>query len=72
MRSSVFSDAAGRFMRFRTLGFHVARDVEVGQDLTLGHQRNDLINVRIGIDVVHPNPYAQLAERGGKVIQIAF
>ncbi len=39
------------------------RDVEIGQHLALGHQRDDLVDVRVGIDVVQPHPDAELAER---------
>ena len=47
---------------------HVGRgvlegDVEVGKDLALGHQRDDAVDVRIGIDVVQPHPGAELAQR---------
>ena len=28
-----------------------------------GHQRDDLVHVRIGIDIVQPHPYAETAER---------
>ena len=39
------------------------RDVEIGKDLAVGHQRNDVVDMRVGIDVVHPHPHAELAER---------
>ena len=42
-------------------------DVEIGQDLALGHQRDDLVDMRIGIDVVQPDPRAELAELPGEV-----
>ncbi len=35
------------------------RDVEIGEDLSLGHQRNDVVHVRVGIDVVHAHPDAE-------------
>ena len=38
-------------------------DVEVGEDLALGHQRDDVVDVRIGIDVVQADPGAEIAER---------
>ena len=37
-------------------------DVEVGQDLAFGHQRQHVVDVRIGIDVVQAHPGAELAE----------
>ena len=43
------------------------RDVEIGQDLSVGHQRDDLVDVRIGIDVVQPHPDAEFAERAREV-----
>ena len=43
------------------------RNVEIGQDLALGHQRDDLVDMRIGVDVVHADPDAELAEFAGKV-----
>ena len=38
------------------------RDVEIGEDLALGHQRDDLVDMRVGIDVVQPHPGAELAQ----------
>ena len=38
------------------------RDVEIGQHLAFRHQRDDLVDVRVGIDVVQPHPDAELAE----------
>ena len=32
------------------------RDVEIGEDLALRHQRDDLVDMRIGIDIVEPAP----------------
>ena len=43
------------------------RDVEIGQHLALGHQRDDLVDVRVGVDVVEPDPGAELAELPGEV-----
>jgi hypothetical protein len=36
--------------------------VEVGQDLALGHQRNQVVDAGIGIDVVQAHPEAELAQ----------
>ena len=47
------------------------RDVEIGQDLALGHQRDDLVDMRIGIDVVQPHPGAELAELAREVENFA-
>ena len=38
------------------------RDVEVGKDQTLGHQRDDVVHVRVGVDVVQSDPGAELAQ----------
>jgi hypothetical protein len=38
------------------------RNVEIGEDLALGHQRDDVVDMRVGVDVVHAHPYAELAE----------
>src|SRR6516164_9142095 len=35
------------------------RDVEIRQDLAVSHERNDRINVRIGVDVVQTDPNAE-------------
>ena len=43
------------------------RDVEIGQHLALGHQRDDLVHMRIGIDVMQPHPGAELAERARQI-----
>ena len=68
MRSSVFSCAAGRRMRFEHLGRGMLeRNVEIGQHLALGHQRNHVVDMRVGIDVVQPHPDAEFAERACEI-----
>ena len=42
-------------------------NVEIGQDLALGHQRDDLVDMRIGIDVVQAHPGAERAELVGEI-----
>ncbi len=42
------------------------RHVEIGERLAFRHQRNDLVHVRIGIDVMQANPDPELAERAGE------
>ncbi|SPU65696.1 Uncharacterised protein [Brucella neotomae] len=37
-------------------------NIQIRQDLALGHQRNDFIDARVGIDVMHPHPNAHLAQ----------
>src|SRR5690606_11580046 len=39
------------------------RNIQVRQDVAGGHHRNDLVHVRIGIDVVQAHPGTQLPER---------
>ena len=43
------------------------RDVEVGEDEPFGHQRDDVVHVRVGVDVVQPHPGAELAELAREV-----
>ena len=38
-------------------------NVEIGQHLSLRHQRQDLIDMRVRIDVVQAHPGAEAAER---------
>jgi hypothetical protein len=38
------------------------RHVQIGQDHPIGHQRDEFVDVRIGIDIVQPNPGRQLAQ----------
>ncbi len=38
------------------------RDVEIGKDFPLRHQRDDVIDMRVGIDVMQPHPDAEFAE----------
>ena len=68
MRSRVFSWLRRRRIAFSTFGRRVLeRNVEVGQDRALGHQRDHLVDMRIGIDVVQPHPDAERAERLGEI-----
>ena len=46
-------------------------DVEIGEEQALGHQRDDRVDVRIGIDVVKAHPGAELAEFLGEVGNVA-
>ncbi len=39
------------------------RHVEVGQHIALGHQGNDLVHMRIGVDVMQPHPHVEFAQR---------
>ena len=43
------------------------RHVEIGQHFAVRHQSNDIVDVRIGVDVMQPHPDAELAERAGKI-----
>ena len=42
-------------------------DVEIGQDQPLGHQRDQLAHMRVGVDVVQPHPGAEPAQFAGEV-----
>jgi hypothetical protein len=67
-RSSVFSWCAGRRMAFRTAGEACWKGMSrIGQDLALGHQRQHMIDVRIGVDVVQAHPGAERAQRSSEV-----
>ena len=58
--SSVLAAAAGRAMRLQRIGMGVLeRNVEIGQDQPLGHQRDQLAHMRVGVDVMQPHPGAQ-------------
>ena len=48
------------------------RHVEVGQDLAFGHQRQQVVDVRIRIDVVQAHPDAEFAERLAQVEQLGL
>jgi len=43
------------------------RYVQVGQHPALGHQRNNRIDVGVGIDIVQAHPHAELAERAREI-----
>ena len=45
-------------------------NIQVRQNLAVGHQWDHLIDMRIGIDVVQPHPHAELAERAGEIEQL--
>ena len=45
------------------------RDIEIGQNLALHHQRDDLVDIRIriGIDIMQPHSGTEFAKRAGKI-----
>ena len=43
------------------------RHVEVGQELALRHQRDDLVHVRIRVHVVQPHPDAEFGQRSRQI-----
>ena len=45
-------------------------DVEIGKDLALGHQRDDVGDMRVGVDVVQAHPDAELAEFLGQIEEL--
>ena len=47
-------------------------DVEVGQHLALGHQRQHVVDMRIGIHIVHAHPDAELAQPARQVEEARF
>ena len=48
------------------------RNVEIRQNPAFGHQRNDVVDARIRIDVVQPHPHSKLAERVAEVIELGL
>ena len=65
------------FLRRRTLHAleHVGRgvlerNVEIGQNLAFGHQRNDVVDMRVGVDVMQPHPDAEFAERACEIDEL--
>ncbi len=77
------ADATPRLQAFKGIlgggrAFHALQDtraavlqrhVEIGQDRPLSHERDQLIDVRIGIDVVQAHPGAQAAQGAGQLGQ---
>ena len=47
------------------------RDVEIGQDRALGHERDQVADMGVGIDVVEPHPGAERAEFAGEIGDVA-
>ena len=45
-------------------------NVEVGEDESLGHQRNDLVDMRVGVDVVQSHPDAERAELADEIEEL--
>ena len=43
------------------------RNVEVGQDQPVGHQRNQLAHVGVGVDVVQAHPWLVVAAQAAKI-----
>ena len=43
------------------------RNVEIRQDTAISHQRDDIVDVRIWIDVVQPHPGVELRESVAKI-----
>ena len=42
-------------------------DIEIGQNLALGHQADDFVDMRVGVDILQPHPGAEFAEFLGEV-----
>ena len=41
--------------------------IQIGQYAPLGHERNDLIDARVGVDIVQPHPGPEFAQRSGQL-----
>ena len=46
------------------------RDVEIGKYFPFGHQRDDLVDVRVGVDVMQPHPDAEFAQSGTEIDEL--
>ena len=56
-------DGAGALHQFEDARAGVLqRDVEVGEDLAVAHQGDDVIHVRVRVDVVQAHPHAELGQ----------
>ena len=42
-------------------------NVEIRQNLAFGHQPDDLVDMRVGVDVLQPHPGAEFAELLGEI-----
>ena len=61
LRASLLAPPAGH--AFENVGTGVLkRHVEIRKDLAVSHQGDDVVDMRVGIDVVQPHPDAELAE----------
>ena len=49
-------------MRRSVSGWACWRDVQIGQHQTIRHQRDQVAHMRIGIDVMQPDPCAKAAQ----------
>jgi len=59
---------AGAFHRFEDGRRSVLEgNIEIGQHEAFGHQRDDIINMGVGIDVMEADPCAELAEFAGEI-----
>jgi hypothetical protein len=62
MRSRVLSTAPGRAWLQDLRAGVLEGNVQVRQQLAFGHQRDDVVDVRVRIDVVQAGPDAQLGQ----------
>ena len=62
----------GAFHQFQNLLARVLkRDIEIGQDAARRHQRNDLVDMGIGIDIMQPDPGTQASQAFGQIMKPA-
>ena len=47
-------------------------NVQIGQHFAFGHQRDDIINMRVRIDIVQPDPNAEFAQRARQIDELGF
>jgi hypothetical protein len=48
------------------------RNVEIGKDAPFGHQWYDVIDVRVGVHVVHAHPNAKLTQAAREIDEARF
>ena len=63
-----FGRCGGAGHAFEHIGMGVLKgNVEIGQDQPLGHQRDQMAHMRVGVDIMQPHPSAQLPQFAGQI-----
>ncbi len=48
------------------------RNVEIGKNFSVSHQGNNVVDMRIGVNVVQPHPGAEVAQRRAQIQEASF